>query len=582
MAVIKLIGFAGEQPKIIPRLLGDNFAQAAYNTRLDDGGLTPIRKPRFAQQLSDAPPEGFGTIYYHGGVWMAWPGLVYAAPGPVATDRLYVMGDGTPKMMVGPTTYPLALVAPTAALGATASGTPTSDLGSTRVYAYTWVTEFGEESEPSPASAEVYWEPGQTVTLAGFESAPAGRAIARQRIYRSQSGTTGTQLYFIAERAATNADFVDTVASEGIQEPLPSVAWHAPPGDLTGLVAGPNGMMAAFRGKEVYFCEPYRPHAWPEDYVLTTDYPVVGLAWFGSSLAIMTSGTPYVASGTAPENMVMEKTELNLPCVNPKGIVDLGYSVAYPSNDGLVLVSTSGTSVATAGIFSRDEWLRLNPQSMVAGQYNGRYYTSYAYSDVMGQEFQGSFIIDLTGQQPYLIRTDTKAQAMFYDLPSGSLFMLIGSSIFEWDAQSMPFATQNWKSKLFIVPRPTNFGAMLVESDDALTPDEIAAIEAEIERVLQTNSLLFEDDSIGGELNAMALNEMAINDDLLEVAPTINRTVSVTVYADRKLVATVGRMNQLVRLPSGFKSDKWEIEVTSDVPITQILMGTTAQELAGA
>src|SRR5690554_4312899 len=111
MAVIKLVGFAGEQPKIIPRLLGDNFAQAAYNTRLDDGGLTPIRKQRFVQQLSDVPPEGFGTIYYHGGVWMAWPGLVYAAPGPVATDRLYIMGDGAPKMMVGPATYALALPA---------------------------------------------------------------------------------------------------------------------------------------------------------------------------------------------------------------------------------------------------------------------------------------------------------------------------------------------------------------------------------------------------------------------------------------------------------------------------------------
>lgn len=582
MAVIKLVGFAGEQPKIIPRLLGDNFAQAAYNTRLDDGGLTPIRKQRFVQQLSDVPPEGFGTIYYHGGVWMAWPGLVYAAPGPVATDRLYIMGDGAPKMMVGPATYALALPAPTGALTATATGTPTSDLGSTRVYVYTWVTDFGEESEPSPASTEVYWEPGQTVTLSGFESPPAGRAIAKQRIYRSQTSTTGTQLYFIAERTATNADFVDSVPSEGIQEPLPSATWNAPPNDLTGLVAGPNGMMAAFRGKEVYFCEPYRPHAWPEEYVLTTDYPVVGLAWFGSSLAIMTEGTPYVASGTAPENMVMEKTELNLPCVNPKGIVDLGYSVAYPSNDGLVLVSMNGTNVVTAGLFSRDEWLRLNPQSMVAGQYNGRYYASYAYSDVMGQEFQGSLILDLTGQQPYQIRTDAKAQAMFYDLPSGSLFMLIGNSIYEWDARSMPFATQNWKSKLFVVPKPTNFGAMLVESDDALTPEEIAAIEAEIQRVLDANAELFEEDSIGGELNGNAINELAVNDDLLEVAPTINRSVSVTVYADRKLVATVGKLNQLVRLPSGFKSDKWEIEVTSDVPITQILMGTTAQELAGA
>ncbi len=582
MALLKLIGFAGEMPKVIPRLLGDTFAQAAYNTRLDDGGLTPIRKRRFVQQLSGAPAEGYGTIYLHNGDWLAWAGQVYAAPGPVATDRLYVMGDGAPKMIVGGVTYPLAIAAPSPALTAAVSGTATSDLGSTRLYVYTWVTDFGEESEPCPVSNEVYWKPGQTVTLSGFAATPAGRNITKQRIYRSQTSTTGTQLYFIAERTAATTNFVDNIPSESIQEPLPSLEWNAPPDDLTGLVAGPNGMMAAFRGKEVYFCEPYRPHAWPEKYVLTTDYSVVGLAWFGSSLAIMTSGVPYIASGTAPENMVMEKTELNLPCINARGIVDLGYSVAYPSHDGLVLVSSSGTQVATSSLFSRDDWLRLNPQGMVAGQYNGRYFTSYSYSDVSGQEFTGSFIIDLTGQQPFLIRTDVRANAMHYDIPSGVLYMLMGDSIYEWDALSEPYSLQSWKSKLFVIPTPTNFGAMLVEADDALTDEEIAAIEAEIARIEAQNETLFAQPSIGGEIGGAALNVYEVNGDMLEPIPTVSRNVSVSVYADRKLVATIGKVNQMARLPSGFKASKWEIEVTSDMPITQILMATTGQELAGA
>ena len=582
MALLKLIGFAGEMPKVIPRLLGDTFSQAAYNTRLDDGGLTPIRKRRFVQQLSGAPADGFDTIYLHNGDWLAWDGNVYAAPGPVATDRLYVMGDGAPKMIVGGVTYPLAIAAPSPALTAAVSGTATSDLGSTRLYVYTWVTDFGEESEPCPVSNEVYWKPGQAVTLSGFAAPPAGRNITKQRIYRSQTSITGTQLYFIAERAASTANFTDNIPSESIQEPLPSLEWNAPPADLTGLVAGPNGMMAAFRGKEVYFCEPYRPHAWPEKYVLTTDYPVVGLAWFGTSLAIMTSGVPYIASGTAPENMVMEKTELNLPCINARGIVDLGYSVAYPSHDGLVLVSSSGTQVATSSLFSRDDWLRLSPQGMVAGQYNGRYFTSYSYSDVNGQEFTGSFIIDLTGQQPFLIRTDVRANAMHYDIPSGVLYMLVGDSVYEWDALSEPYSLQSWKSKLFVIPTPTNFGAMLVEADDGLTNEEVAAIEDEIARIQAQNETLFALATIGGEIGGAALNVYDVNGDMLEPIPTVNRKVSVSVYADRKLVATIGKVNQMARLPSGFKASKWEIEVTSDMPITQILMATTGQELAGA
>lgn len=582
MALLKLIGFAGEAPKVIPRLLGDTFAQAAYNTRLDDGGLTPIRKQRFVQQLAGAPPDGFGTIYRHNGAWLAWPGLVYAAPGPVATDRLYVMGDGAPKMIAGGVTYSLAVPAPASAPTATVGGTATSELGSSRLYVRTFVTGFGEESEPSPVSNEVYWKPGQTVTLSGITAAPAGRNITLERFYRSQTSTTGTQLYFIAERAVSTADFTDNIPSESIQEPLPSLDWNAPPADLTGLVAGPNGMMAAFRGKEVYFCEPYRPHAWPEKYVLTTDYPVVGLAWFGTSLAILTEGVPYIASGTAPENMAMEKTELNLPCINARGIVDLGYSVVYPSHDGLVQVSTNGTSVATAGLFTRDDWLRLNPQGMVAGQYNGRYLTSYSYADLNGQEFNGTFIIDLTGAQPFLIRSDVRANAMHYDIPSGVLYMLVDDSIYEWDALSEPFELQSWKSKLFVLPTPTNFGAILVESDDGLTAEELAAIEAEAARVQAENDLLFAGASIGGELGASVLNEYPVNGDMLLPIPTINRNVSVSVYADRKLVATIGKVNRMARLPSGFKADKWEIEVTSDMPITQIIMATTGMELAGA
>lgn len=582
MALLKLIGFAGEMPKVIPRLLGDTFAQSTYNTRLDDGGLTPIRKRRFVQQLPGAPADGFDTIYLHNGKWLAWDGNVYAAPGPVATDRLYVMGDGAPKMIAGGTTYPLAIAAPSPALTAAVSGTATSNLGSTRLYVYTWVTDFGEESEPCPVSNDVYWKPGQTVTLSGFAATPAGRNITKQRIYRSQTSTTGTQLYFIAERTASTANFTDNIPSESIQEPLPSLEWNAPPAVLTGLVAGPNGMMAAFRGKEVYFCEPYRPHAWPEKYVLTTDYTVVGLAWFGSSLAIMTSGVPYIASGTAPANMVMEKTELNLPCINARGIVNLGYSVAYPSHDGLVLVSSSGTQVATSSLFSRDDWLRLNPQGMVAGQYNGRYFTSYSYADVKGQEFTGSFIIDLTGQQPFLIRTDVRANAMHYDIPSGVLYMLVGDSVYEWDALSEPYSLQSWKSKLFVIPTPTNFGAMLVEADDGLTNEEVAAIEGEIARIQAQNETQFALATIGGELGGAALNVYDVNGDMLEPIPTVNRKVSVSVYADRQLVATIGKVNQMARLPSGFKASKWEIEVTSDMPITQILMATTGQELAGA
>lgn len=583
MAILKLTGFVGENPKITPRLLGDSAAQLAYNARLDDGALTPVRKQRFEYQFPSPPSGGYKTIYKNGANWLGWADEVYVAPGPVATDRLYIMGDGAPKMLVAGVTYPLAVPFPAGALTATLSGTPTPGAsGTTRIYVYTYVTAFGEESEPCPASADVFWTPGQTTTLSGFAAAPAGRNITLQRIYRAQTGKTGTQLYFIAERAASAANFVDNVSPELLQEKLPSVGWNAPPNDLTGLISLPNGMMAAFRGKELCFCEPYRPHAWPEAYRLTMDYEIVGLGAFASSVIVTTKGTPYIVNGTAPENMVSERIEQNLPCINARGIVDLGYSVVYPSHDGLVLVTSSGATVTTTRIFSRDDWLRINPYGMVAGQYNGRYFTSFSYSDVDGTEYRGTFIMDLTGEQPFLIRSDVSSTAMFFDILTGQLYMLIDGSIYQWDALSEPSALLSWKSKIFALPKPTNFGAILIESDASLTSEQISAIEAEIARITAENAVTFAQRSIGGELNGGALNVYPVNGDALQQVPSLSRSVSVSVYADRKLVATVGKVNKMSRLPSGFLASLWEIEVSSDTSITQITMAGTGAELAGA
>lgn len=582
MAIMRLMGFIGEIPKLIPRLLPDNAAQRASNTRLTNGGLEPVRQPRFVQTFPDVPVGGYQTIYRNGDEWLAWEGLVHAAPGPVADDRLYFTGDGVPQMRVDATDYPLAVEGPDTALSASVSGTSTSDLGSTRLYVYTLVTEFGEESEPSPLSDEVYWEPGQAVELSGFSTTMAnGRTATLQRIYRSQTSTTGTQLYFIAERAAATTNFTDNIPADQFQEPLPSLDWNTPPDDLSGLIALPNGMMAAFVGKDLYFSEPFRPHAWPEKYVITMDYPIVALGAFGQSVAVLTEGNPTIVTGTAPENMVSERLELNLPCINPRGVQDLGYAVAYPSYDGLVLVSQGGARIATEQLMSREDWLQFNPESMRTGQYDGRYYATFIYSDPDVGEVRGTLIIDTTSEQGFIIRSDLEAGAFFFDLPSGDLYYLDGADLFEWDAPGQANKIQEWRSKQMILPKPTNFGAILVEAEDFLTAQEIAELEALIQEILDYNAAIFMQDSIGGEINGAEINAYAVNGDEMKSVPSLNRNLSVNVYADGKLVANVSRYNQMARLPSGFLARRWEVEIVGDMPVLQVTMAGTGAELRG-
>ena len=577
MTALRFGQFSGEVPKLISRLLPDSGAQQAENVRLDDGGFTPIRKAR--QEHVFTGLSDIQTIYKFGDTWLAWDTPVNAVPGPVAEDRLYYTGDGVPKMRVGSTVYPLAVPYPSTALTATASGSGTGDI-ITRLYVYTYVTQFDEESEPCPVSNEVDWQSGKTITLSGFAAPPSGRGITKQRIYRSQSSSqSGTDLFFIAERAASTSNFIDTYAPDQFGEVLPSKDWNAPPDTLQGLIAMPNGMMAAFTGKELCFCEPFRPHAWPEKYRLTTSFEIVGLGAYGTTVVAGTKGYPYAASGNSPESMIEEKLEVNLPCINGRGVVDLGYSVAYPSNDGLVVVSNGGPTVATANLFNRPQWQRLSPSTLVAGQFTGRYFASYFYLDTDGATVnEGTLSIDLTGQQPFVIRYPIKTSAFYYDQPSGQLYYVAGDTVYEFDALGQQNEIGTWKSKRVVLPEPASMGAILVESGMVESPEEKQARLDAIAAVTTYNTTLLTSRSMGSEIDGAAIDTFSFNGDPTKALPA-PPFISVKVYADGVLVRTVSTMDEPKRINGKRMARVWEIQVNGTAQVEQIKLAGTVREL---
>lgn len=579
MATLKLAGFTGEAPRITPRLLPATGAQVANSVRLEDGELSPYRIPYAVHELAGAVAGTVKTIYKHGSDWLYWTTIVHAAPGPVATDRLYYTGDGVPKMRVSGTVYSLKLAAPTAALTGTPGGAGSGSTY-TRLYVYTFVTDFGEESEPCPISNEVSWQFGQTVTLSGFQNAPAGRNITKQRIYRSQTGTSGgTGLFLIAERAAANTNYVDSIAADASGEALPSLDYNPPPDDLRNLVAMPNGMMAGISGKDLCFSEPWQPHAWPEKYRLTLDYEGQGLGCYGTTLVVGTKGNPYLCGGTHPDAMVLEKLELNLPCLNTAGTIDLGYAVVYPSHDGLVKVEGGGATVPSAALFTRDQWLQLKPDTMVCGQFYGRFFGSYSYTDLNGVPQMGTIILDLTGDQPFLIRSPRKADAFFYQVSNGALYMAIGSTVYEWDAKEAVNEFYTWRSKAFVTPAPTTFGALLFEVDPRDDQQALESYEAALAAVVAENNALFAGTGgLGGAINAAAVNVHPVNGDALQQIPA-GPTVSVNIYADGELHATVTGAGRMQRLPGGKLARQWEIEVGGNISVIELTMAGTAQEL---
>lgn len=572
-APISIAGFQGEIPRLNRRALPVNAAQVARNVSFKAATLAPLSRSALVHTF----PAAVDTIFLDGVTWLGWEGDVSVVRGPVASDRLYYTGDGAPKMRAGGTIYDLALPAPTVAPTITNLSAP-GTISESVFFAYTWVTSLGEESPPSPLSAEILHSPGVTQRVSGFGTPPAGRGVSAIRIYRSQTAASGaTALLFAAEvPVATVSHDYDSIANP-LGEVIPSTDYDPPPAGLTGLVSLPNGMMAGFVGRDLYFSEPYIPHAWPEKYVLTVDFSIVGLVGFGSNLAVLTQGTPYVAQGLSPENMALEKLEAGLPCASRRGIVDLGYAAMYPSREGLVLISGNQTEIVTRGLFTREQWRELSPQGISGARFERKYlftrnisaYDSYDAGGVDGwpaldieatfqtsgpvldggssgyaiYDFgapQSSFgdqrvgIIDLEGQSPTFSDTNfSPPKAMFYDEPSTELYMLAsdGVSVMRWEDPSSPAATALWRSKVFFTNTPANYGAIYVTTDRPIATDDVFQVE---------------------------------------------------VLGDGQSKRTITRANSCERLPGDRAHKEWEIEITTTVEVVNVVMGQTPDEVMQA
>lgn len=476
MVMLALKQFGGVSPKTPARYLPDHMAQTAVNCPVFSGSLQPL--PDVGASLLTLAKSGTPLTIYRYGLdvpsdtqfWFHWPTDVDAVRGPIAGDtseRTYFTGDGDyPKVtdntlaLAGGEGYPVAsyrlgVPQPSTAAIAVVTGTgEATAVPETRVYTYTWVNAWGEESAPAGPSNSVDWTPGQTVALSGLESIPAGAwNLTHRRIYRSTSGT----YLFVAEIPAAQTTYTDSVAADDLAEELPSLTWAMPPADLKGLTAGPNGLLAGFKGRDAYFAEPYRGFAWPEGYIQTLEYPIVGIGVMDTTFAFLTTGTPYFVQGTHPESMAVVKSDIEQACVSKRSIVSFNNAVIYASPDGLMMLSSSGSRLLTESMFTRAQWQAYVPSSMHAYQHDNKYVCFYDTGSV-----QGGFIYDF--QSGLMIFHDIYATAGYADLINDTLYLAFADkTVKKWYAGSNKSFV--WRSKKFTLPQVMGFACAQVEAE---------------------------------------------------------------------------------------------------------------------
>lgn len=473
-----------------------------------------------------------------------------------------------------------------------------------RAYVYTYVTAYGEEGPPSPATIQSGADDGTWLVgnMDGKPEEEKNRNIISKNVYRTVTTNFGTVDYhFVGTLLVVNEDFVDGMSTTDValNHTLESETWTPPPDNLEGLLAHPNGFFIGFVGRDLYFSEPYRPHAWPQQYVLSTLGDIIGMGIFGTTVVICTNSNPYTATGIQPAAMTLSKHDTAEPCTSRYGIVSMPFGVYYPGPNGLMLGSSAGFRNATQPLMTKEEWQNnYQISNFDAAKYQSQYVAFYdQHNGLMfapDEPVAALVNLDLRSSQVPVERQDS----IFTDEYSGNTYIFDGCDMYIWNPVSGEPLGYDWTSKEFDVPDPSNFGAGRIIWYAPYEPpseeDTIAWRAWNTERIAVAPLNPFNYHAIG-----VARQETVPNTPTLAQikqpfhgSPLFNVPLPGQPWPNTPYVILDVIVNETVvfskevthtrmfRLPAGFKATRFRFRLRSNINIQSAKFAETGKELA--
>tara|TARA_B100001287_G_scaffold100647_1_gene84617 strand:- start:1195 stop:2967 length:1773 start_codon:yes stop_codon:yes gene_type:complete len=584
----KLISFNGIAPILEPRLLKEEVGVTSQNVNLERGNLNPLFTNGDYANLNASSITSYYQYKFGGTTYnLEFDDDVDVQPGPIADDafdRLYWTGQTFPRMASsiqittgGSGAYPrssfrLGIEKP-ANTPAAAAPTGTDDGTQIRYstsYVYTFVSAFGEEGPPSSPSNVVTKVDGQSVVVSNLSTAAAksatnyGGSTGTKRIYRSNTGSNTTDFQFVAEVSMATTNYTDTKNNDELGEIIPSTFWIAPPdddsslypnGQMKGLTAIGNGIFAGFSGKRLCFSEPFLPHAWPVAYRITLEDEIVGISMAGSVLFIGTKGTNYIAAGTDPQAMTIQKLEAAEPLLYKRSLVDMGGYCIYSGPDGLIGVENGQVTYLTQGLISPDQW-RNTYVVQGAGMHEGKYVGQYS--------------------APY-----QNPQAIIFDIRADvNALTTVDTLLNNLSSTNRGFYTDPDTNQLFLINKPASGNCTIESFDDSATDTNRTLVFKSKEFVLprpsSMNFVKVEADSYAGA--GVTVKVFGDGTEIFDATITASGSVfSATGSAPTSFSATQIQ-EPILRLPTGVHK-VYQVEVTSANPIHEVCIGESIDEL---
>ena len=582
--------FGGMIPKQDPRLLAPNMAEAAVNCDLASGPLDGLPQLEFVVDLAAQAPWPVRKAYRipnptPGGpdVWLPLPSeFSSVVRSPLTNDTLnryyWTNPQGQPAAGVWWNTYAriaagntganapwnLGFIAPDPGIqiSVTPAGGDTTVPAIVRAYCFTYIDQYGLESSPSLPSAPTYGQADGTWTVTGMPGTAPGNtgalvfpAVANMRLYRTITGaSTGAQFYYVADIPFDGTGtYVDTIQDTTVvnNNVLITASWGPPLQTMDGMTAVAGGMLIAFSGNTIHFCEPDYPHTWPAGYDVSVIYPIVGLAIWQQSLVVLTQGYPAIGSGATPDTFTFSQLQAPEPCIARGSIITDLAGVYYASQNGLIMLSYYGMINQTLSNMTKNIWLtEFEAATLIACRHRSQYLALTASGN--------GFLIDYSDQRMGVTQTmpfGDAATALWNDVYTGNAYVAVDGEIYLWDSPDTPSQVFRWRSKQFYLPAPASLGACQVSLDSSVAD---AAPPA---------TFVSQPDDIPDGMN---------------LPPGINALFRLFAGPEGKNLVHEQFLQQpreIFRLPSGRKVFCYQFEILSRVPVHSVELASTMREL---
>jgi hypothetical protein len=625
--LIRIDQFKGTIPKLQTDKLPNPYGQVSINCDLDSGGLAGINQVKFTEALAVG---SYGSLFQYNKLttnfWVAYAEEAYFVKSPLANDqydRVYISGieqdisghpnEGEKDIRVfsndlidgGAGTHDqdedwytcgvLAGTQPSLADGGGGSGASV-----TRAVTYTYVTSRGEEGPPAPPQTITVNESDDIdVTFQSLASvgmtADNHYDIEKVRVYFSFRGNTGLDTFnYVGEHtisSESDTGTIDIAANTTPGEALATTDYDPPPDGIDGLIQLPNGWVAGFVGNRIHVCVPYAPYAWPETYTRDLPYPIIGLGAIGTTIVAITTGFPYLVYGNTPDTLRDQKINNYFPGVAGKSIVSARNAVYYAGADGLIKVTQSGAMNATDGFLKKADWDGYVPSVFHSAYFDGAY---IAFASVNSDGIAG-FVLD--ENEETFFNLDVEREAVFVAENEAKMYVIQDNagtpSVYEWRGETLDYLQYRFKSKKFMLPKLVNMSVARVHLD----LEEIARLAALIgdnDDIILANDTILTNGGVQrnnpptteytfGGIGDFPWNTYEFNGDPLTSLAAVAASLEVTfnLYADSELIFSKNvSTNKAFKLPKGYKSKRYEVELIGQVPVRSVDMATTMKELA--